>query len=99
MQRNQGATVNESAVQLKLLLQPASEPAVEEREALLSLLAKPVQPSAGELMLMIERAVCSLRRAVGRVVARAAKVAARIEQMTKGRLQRRAPRQGTRRQP
>ncbi len=55
MQRNQGATVNAPAVQLELLLQPAPDLAVQVREALLSLLARPVQPSASELLLTIER--------------------------------------------
>ncbi len=43
------------AVQLELLLQPAPDLAAQVREALLSLLAKPLQPSARELLLTIER--------------------------------------------
>jgi hypothetical protein len=43
------------AVQFELLLQPAPDLAKQVREALLSVLAKPVQPSARELLLTIER--------------------------------------------
>lgn len=42
------------AAQLELLLQPAPSLAARLKEALLSLLAKPVQPSARELLLAIE---------------------------------------------
>ena len=43
------------AVQLELLLQPSPDLTAQVREALLSLLEKPVQPSARELLLTIER--------------------------------------------
>lgn len=46
--------VTTNAIQLELLLQPAPDLAAQVREALLLLLATPVQPSARELLLTIE---------------------------------------------
>jgi hypothetical protein len=45
------------AVQLELLLPPAPELEKEVRESLLSILSEPVQPSARELLIAIERAL------------------------------------------